>query len=142
MTAFMFQIDFILVGSALMLALLGFGVAIIMPGIDRWSKYFFTVYFLCLALYAGFSLIEELCYIYPDMGSMQNISLYLDTLIASILMPLMTLYLLHCCGENWRNSVLFYIIAGLWIAFFIMLNTNNSEETRVTGVPKDHGLER
>lgn len=117
------QIDFILVGSALMLAMLGFGVAVIMPGIDQWSKYFFTIYFLCLALYAGFSLVEELCYIYPDMSSMQNISLYLDSLIASILMPLMTLYLLHCCGENWRHSVLFYIIAGLWIAFFIMLNT-------------------
>ena len=119
----MFQIDFILVGSALMLALLGFGVAIIMPGIDRWSKYFFTVYFLSLALYAGFSLIEEFSYMYPDMRSMQTVSLYIDTLIASVPMPMMTVYLLHCCGEDWRHSFLFRVMAFLWIGFFIMLNT-------------------
>ena len=119
----MFQIDFILVGSALMLALLGFGVAIIMPGIDRWSKYFFTVYFLSLALYAGFSLIEEFSYMYPDMRSMQTVSLYIDTLIASVPMPMMTVYLLHCCGESWRQNILFRVMAFLWIVFFIMLNT-------------------
>ena len=123
MTALTFQIDFILVGSALMLALLGFGVAIIMPGIDRWSKYFFTVYFLSLALYAGFSLIEEFSYMYPDMRSMQTASIYIDTLIASVLMPLITVYLLHCCGENWRHNILFRVMAFLWIVFFIMLNT-------------------
>lgn len=123
MTALTFQIDSILVGSALMLALLGLGGAIIMPGIDRWSKYFFTVYFLSLALYAGFSLIEEFSYMYPSMRSIQAASIYIDTLIASVLMPLMTVYLIHCCGENWRQSGLFRVMALLWIVFFIMLNT-------------------
>ena len=122
MIALTSQIDFILVGSALMLALLGFGVAVIMPGIDRWSKYFFEVYFLCIVLYTGFSLVEELSYIYPDMQSVQAVSIYLNTLTASVLIPLITVYLLHCCGENWRHSTVFYVITVLWIGFFIMLN--------------------
>ena len=46
-------IGLILVGAALMLALLGLGVAVIMPGIDRWSKRFFMTYFLSLALYVA-----------------------------------------------------------------------------------------
>ena len=122
MIALTSQIDFILVGSALMLALLGFGVAVIMPGIDRWSKYFFEVYFLCIVLYTGFSLVEELSYIYPDMQPVQAVSIYLNTLTASVLIPLITVYLLHCCGESWRHSTVFYVITVLWIGFFIMLN--------------------
>lgn len=125
MIALTSQIDFILVGSALMLALLGFGVAVIMPGIDRWSKYFFEVYFLCIVLYTGFSLVEELSYIYPDMQSVQAVSIYLNTLTASVLIPLITVYLLHCCGESWRHSTVFYVITVLWIGFFIMLNVTD-----------------
>ena len=122
MNALMFQIDYILVGASLMLALLGLGAVVIMPGIDRWSKRFFMVYFLSLALYAGLSMAEVISYILPEMGSVQDIILYLDSLLPSVLMPLMTVYLLHCCGEKWRNSTLFHVVAVLWLVFFIMLN--------------------
>ena len=122
MTAMALQIGFIMVGGALMLALLGLGVAVIMPGIDRWSKRFFTVYFLILALYVGFSLAELIGYTHPEMSPAQLIFMYFDSLFPSVLMPLMTVYLLHCCGENWRQSALFRIVAVLWSIFFIMLN--------------------
>ena len=116
------QISFILVGAALMLALLGLGVAVIMPGIDQWSKRFFMAYFLCLALYTGLSLLEMIVSIRPGMRLLLEAACYSDSLFASVLMPLMSVYLLRCCGENWRRSAMFRVVAVLWIVFFIMLN--------------------
>ena len=116
------QISFILIGAAFMLALLGLCVAVIMPGLDRWSKRFFTVYFLTLSLYVGFSLAEAISYTYPEMTSAQLIFMYFDSLFPSLLMPLMTVYLLHCCRKSLKQSALFYIVVFLWIIFFIMLN--------------------
>ena len=122
MSAPSLQIGFILVGAAFMLALLGLGAAVIMPSLDRWSKRFFTVYFLTLSLYTGFGLGEVISYTHPEMSSAQLIFMYFDSLFPSILMPQMTIYLLHCCKENWRQSALFRIVAVLWSIFFIMLN--------------------
>ena len=122
MNGFMLQAGFILVGAALMLSLLGLGAAAIMPGIDRWSKRFFIVYFMCLALYVGFGLAEEISYMRPVTKSALSIILYFDSLLPSALMPLITVYLLHCRGENWRRSALFRVVAILWIMFFSMLN--------------------
>ncbi len=122
MNGLMLPIGFILIGASLMLALLGLGVAVIMPGTDRWSRRFFTVYFSILALYVSFSLAEEISYMRPEMRAAQNIILYLNTLLPAALLLMMTVYLLHCCGENRYCSPLFRIEAVLGGIFFIMLN--------------------
>ena len=88
------QIESIIVGTDLMLALLGLGVAVIMPGIDRWSKRFFTIYFLILALYIGVDMIEQISYMRPEMQSAQTAIYYFESLIVSVLMPMVTVYLL------------------------------------------------
>lgn len=95
MNGLMMLVSFIIVGAALMLALLGLGVAVIMPGIDRWSKLFFEVYFLALALYISLSLTEEIGYIRTELFFAQKVIIYLETLVASLLMPLMMVYLLR-----------------------------------------------
>ena len=118
----MLQAGFILVGASLMLALLGLGAAAIVPGIDQWNKRFFIVYFLCLALYVGFGLAEMISYTRPVAKPALNIILYCDSLFPSVLMPLMTVYLLHCRAEDWRHSPLFRVVAVLWIGFFSVLN--------------------
>ena len=123
MNALALQIDSMLIGAEMMLALLGLLAAVIMPGLDRWSKRFFTVYFLILVLYVGFDLIEQIKYLRPEMSPAQTAIYYFESLITSVLMPLMTVYLLHCCGENWRRSALFRIVAVLWFVYFIMLDT-------------------
>ena len=112
----------ILIGASLMLALLGLGAAAIMPGIDRWSRRFFMIYFLCLALYAAFCLAEGFSYLRPEMKPMQKGIVYMETLFSSFLVLLMPAYLLHCCGEDWRNSALLASVGTLWILFFIMMN--------------------
>ena len=109
-------------GGALMLVLLGLGIAIVMPAIDRFSKRFFITYFSVLVLYAGIGFISEVLLSQPGMKRALDGLYYVDTLFSSVLLPLMTVYLIHCCGEDWRNSALLCAVFALWIAFFIMLN--------------------
>ena len=123
MNALVLQISFIMVGGAAMLALMGLVITAIMPGIDRWSKSFFTIYFIILALYIIFAFIEEISYMHPEMRSALMISMYFDSLLLAAPMPLITIYLLHSSGENWPKSPLFRTVAALWLAFFAMLNT-------------------
>ena len=116
------QISSILIGASLMLSLIGLVAVVIMPSLDRWSKRFFFIYFLTLTLYVVFSLAELISYSYPEMNHFQLIFMYFDSLFPSILMPQMTIYLLHCCKESWKQSALFYAVTILWAIFFIMLN--------------------
>jgi len=115
------DVGLIMIGAALMLTLLGLGGAIIMPGIDRWSKWFFTSFFGILLIYVGLCVIEDL-WIHPDMSRELAILYYFDTLLASVLLPLMTFYLVHCCGEDWRHSRLLHIVIVLWVGGFILLS--------------------
>ena len=94
------QIFLFLLGAAIMLFLLGLGIAVIMPGIDRWSKRFFIVFFSILFLYYIAILAEEMIVLHPPLTSdlmlVEKGLSYLETLFCSILIPMLTAYLLHC----------------------------------------------
>ena len=75
-----FQMDSVVFGAALMLVLLGLGIAVIMPGIDRWSKRFFILFFVILILYAGLGLAGELVLQRPDMRPALEVFYYFDSL--------------------------------------------------------------
>ncbi|MBR2529001.1 MAG: histidine kinase [Blautia sp.] len=122
MSELMSQIGFLLLGAAEMLVLLGFGFAVIMPSIDRWSKRFFIAFFAVLVLYGGLGILEEIINILADLQSAKAIVYYFETLLVSVLMPMMTAYLLHCCREDWLHSALFRLVTVLWIVFFLMLD--------------------
>ena len=116
------QTDLFMYGAALMLVMLGLVVAVITPGIDRWSRRFFISFYILLILYAGFGLIGEIILPYPDMRPALEIVYYFDSVFSSMLVPLMTTYILHCCVGEWRKSRLFHAATALWGAFFIMLS--------------------
>ncbi len=45
----------------------------------------------------------------------------LECLILSLPLPMLTVYLLHCCGENMRRSVLLHTVLCLWAVYFALL---------------------
>jgi len=106
----------------MLLCALGLWFTAIIPGIDRWSKRFFMKYFsifmLCCLLgigdiffYASFSTSAYSYYLY----------LILECLILSLPMPMLTVYLLHCCGENTRRNRLMQAVSALWAVYFLIL---------------------
>ena len=115
-------IEFILIGAALMLTLIGLSIALLMPGSDRTSRRFFIIYFLTIMLYCAISMISGFIYLRPGMETVQYFTDYVETLVACIPLLLMTLFLLYSCGEDWRHSALFRAMMALWLIFFIMVN--------------------
>jgi sensor histidine kinase YesM len=45
----------------------------------------------------------------------------LESLLLSLPLPMQTVYLLHCCGENIRSSKLFHTVLSLLSVYFVLL---------------------
>ena len=114
---------FLLCGGAFMLALLGIFVTIVMPGIDDRTRHFFIPFFSILLLYVILCVADMFTYYDPDMAQAQRIISYFESLLYSLIMPLLTIYLLRNCGEKLRESKLFRFVFVLWIMSFTMLQT-------------------
>ena len=115
-----FQLLLLCVTMTLLLISLVF--AAIVPGMNRWDKRFFITFFTVLLLYGGVGLAEFIIETRPEFRIVLGILYYTDSLFSSILIPMLTSYLLHCCGEKLRGNRLIRLIAVLWIGFFVLLN--------------------
>jgi len=112
----------LITGMALGLSALGLGAAIIMPGPDRWSKRFFIAFFVALALLSAASLLEIVIYGKPDFRNLEIVISYVGSLLYITPIPMLTVYLLHCCGEDLRKSALLRIVIALVLIYLTILN--------------------
>ncbi len=112
---------YFIIGASLLLSVMGLWFTILIPGIDRWSKRFFLVFFILLLLSSLSVLIELVLFHYPVPGGAIYFLLILETLLISLPMPMQMAYLLHCCGENVRSSKPFQITLGLWTVYLVLL---------------------
>ena len=109
------------IGALLLMGLLGFVFAALLPGLDRWSRRFFMSFFAVVTLCMGANFAEQLAYGDPSMVLTATVASYLDTLLPSILMLMPTLHLLHCCRETPRTSALLRVVLLLWGVHFVLL---------------------
>ena len=107
--------------AMLTLTAVGLCVAIVMPGMSRWNRRFFTALFTVLLLLMGVFLVDLIVYEFHDMALAEQIDVYFQYLLVSLPMPMFTGYLLHLCGEDLRKSTLFRLVIGLWGIYFILL---------------------
>ncbi len=108
-------------GASLLLMVMGICFAFIMPGVDRWSKSFFTVFFSLIFFLCCFSLTEMLFYGVPGMDRVSVIANFWMSLLSVIPLPMMTLFLLHLSGESWKKSSLFRVVLVQFVIYFILL---------------------
>ena len=114
---------FFVAGMIVLLTMLGLWVAAVMPGLDRWNRHFFIVFFtilmLCLILY----FFDMLTYDNPAFLTLQKLIVFLEYLLTPMLFPMLTVYLLHCCGEEYRSSALLHAelaMGGLFVALLVI----------------------
>ena len=112
---------FCLIGAMLALTALGLGIAVIMPGTDRWNRRFFMSLFATVMLLMVSLLIDCVVWDNPGMATAERIAVYFEFLFLSLPIPMFTAYLLHTCGERWQGSKLFRAAIILWGIFFILL---------------------
>ena len=117
----MLMYSYVFIGGALFLMVtLGLVVSAIMPGMDKWSKRFFITSFSVLVLSIVAFFIDLFVYEKPNLASAERIAAFFETVLPTVLMPLLASYILHCCSENWRSSTLFRAVLALWAASFIL----------------------
>ena len=108
-------------GAASLMMGLGLGLTAIMPSVDRWSKRFFTTFFGVLFLNACLALAETIFSGMVPMAGAVRIVDFLMSLLSAIPLPMQTVFLLHCCGEDWRSSPRFGSVLALWGMYVLLL---------------------
>ena len=116
-----YTLYFSLYVGAFLLSVMGLWFSAIVTGIDRFSKRFFMSYFLIFMLCCLSSIVEAIFQYYIVPKAIYYFMLLLATLLLSLPLPMLTVYLLHCCGESIRSSRFFHAVLGLWTVFFILL---------------------
>ncbi len=123
-------------GMLVLLTMLGLWVAAVMPGLDRWSRSFFISFFsilmLCLILY----FFDMLTYDKPELLTLQKLIVFLEYLLPPVLLPMLTVYLLRCCGEKYRSSALLHTELALGGLFIVLLVIAQFEEGFYAMQPK------
>ncbi|MBR5110701.1 MAG: histidine kinase [Clostridia bacterium] len=112
---------FSIISAALLLSVVGLWFTAVMPGIDRWSKRFFLLYFIILMICCFSGFIELILNHYPVPYVAIYIVVFLELLSLSLPLPMLTAYMLHACGENIRSSRLLHTALGLLAVYFVVL---------------------
>ena len=115
----MFYLAFI--GAALLLSAMGLWFTATIPGLDRWSKRFFLCYFLAFLLCCLSSMLEAIPQFVPISRAAFSLILTVESLLLSLPLPMLTLYLLHCRGESLRNNKLLWTVVGFWAVYCILV---------------------
>ena len=110
-----------IISAAFLLSVMGLWFTAIMPAIDRWNKRFFLGYFVVFMLCCLSGITEIVLTYYLVPSATFYFMLIIECLILSMPLPMLTVYLLHCCGENIRQSRLFHAVLGLWAVYVLLL---------------------
>ena len=112
---------YFIIGATLLLSMLGLWLTAIMPGVDRWNKRFFRSFFIVLILNDCTVLTDIVLRFYSAPSAAIRFMIIPECLLLALPLPMLTVLLLHCCGENMRESRLLQAMLGLWAVYFLLV---------------------
>ena len=109
--------------SGLMVVLLGLLMSIFGRYLEKWNRSFFVILFFLLIAYVGCDLLGQITLVLlgPPAAPLSKIAVFGESFFSSLLMPMLTVYLLRCIGEDWRKSTLLTAVGLLWLVYFALL---------------------
>lgn len=109
--------------AALTLMIIGLLSVVLGRGMDRWSRRFFGILFGVMFLYSLSNFVSILWLVLDDPRFVlqPKVTLFFDSLLSGSLIPLLTVFLLHCTGENLRKSRVFSVICALFALYLVLL---------------------
>ena len=112
---------FFIYGALLLLSMVGLWFTTVMPAIDRWSRRFFRLYYMALIMCLIFGILEGvLQYCHAPVSAIWFV-LFMESLLPSLTLLMLTIYLLRCSGENMRRSRLLGSVLVLWGIYMAMV---------------------
>ena len=101
---------------------LGIVCSACMPALEQWNRRYFIILFSVLLLYVVIFFIDLLIWTVPDMVTEEKIVVIFEYLFFSFLTLMPMFFLLHCCGENIKHSLLFRTVMTLSGIFCLILS--------------------
>ena len=116
-------LNFTFAVAGVIVALMGLFLSVSSTQLDRRSRIFFVTVFTLVIAYVLSDLIGQISLTMLGQGyaTLARIAIFCESLFSSMLMPVLTVYLLQCAGENWRKSTVFTAALVLWLAYFFLL---------------------
>lgn len=114
-------IGFSLGGAMLVMMQLGIAFTIFMPATNRWFKRYFVAEFSILFLCTVICFLALIVWNDPTKATESRIIYFLEAVFLSGLMYMPMIFLMRCCGEIIKNSLLFRINSGLLVLYLILL---------------------
>ncbi len=108
-------------GAMLMVSVLGLESAAVTPSLDRWERRFFVAFFAALIPCSASLFLQIAAFTHPALMVLQEIADLVQSVSGGIAFPMLALYLLHSCGEDWRGSALFRATVTLCAIYFALL---------------------
>ena len=100
--------------TALLLGVMGMLIILIVRDTDNWWRNYCVFFFIAMTLKSASSLISLISVIYWNNVPLQTSLDFICTLCSSAIIPMLTMYILHCCSEALRSSRLLRAILILW----------------------------
>ena len=116
-------INFAFVIGGLVVTLLGSLLNMSIPYIERWTRRFFAVLFTLLTAYVVSDIVSQISLEILGHGYtwLSRTAVFCESLFSSMLIPLITIYLLRCAGElKWKHPLI-YAESIIWLVYFTML---------------------
>ena len=116
-------INFSAAVTGLVIVLLGLFFTLTVSYLETWTRRFFAVLFSVAAAYVVSDLLSQvsLLFLGPDYAVLSRIAVFCESFFSSMLMPMMTLYLLHCSGERRKRTPIFASMITLWLSYAALL---------------------
>ena len=113
-------VNFAMSVAGLVLTSLGLLLAVTYQPMERWTRNYFITNFIILIIYTSLLVVDYFCFI-NDYSYMQELFVFAESLFSSLLMPLLTVYMLRLCREKLSASPLFFVNGILWTLYFALL---------------------
>ena len=120
MNSWLIPVGYTMYGALLAMMLMGIAFSAFMPSLDRWNRGYFLSFFSLLFLYVVVIFIDIILYADPDAVKAGKTVVLMEYLFFSVLALMPIPLLLHCCGENIKQSALLRVGIALWGVFWLL----------------------
>ncbi len=110
-----------IISATLMLSMIVIWFSAVIPGTDRWNRRFFQSYFIVFILCCLSSVTEIAFYHYHAPGIAIYIVMIAGSLLLSLPLLMLTVYLLHYCSESLLHSRLLKAVIALMVIYVMVL---------------------
>ena len=116
-------INFAAAISGLIIAVLGLLFTLSLSYLNHTLRRFFIVLFSLVTAYVASDFLSQVSLVFlgPGYALLSKIAIFCESLFSSMLMPVLTMFILQCSGERRRRTPLFSSVFTLWLVYVVLL---------------------